>query len=1177
MISPIKNISLKSSFLSTKKLQKNSQKQKEETAKQHQSSNISFAHYMYSHNKVDFDTTIKNNYFKLPKITLKNGEKFQLMPDESQIQAAKELYRGNNLLYLAPTGTGKTAVARYVITKNLNEHKKSIYTVPTKALANDKYDEFCEIYGEKNVGILTGDKKENTHAPISIMTTEIYEKQLQSGTINKNNTGIAVYDEGHYIADRERGCAWENSIMESAQRDVQMLVLSATVANSEKYKNWIGYLNPYMDTKIVEIQPQDRFVPQLYYSYFGGEFSPLISGKINLEEDFSQKQKRGLETLFRLQNEKEANYTLSKNDYEKTLQRLKENALSDGYKTDSMTFDELNATFNRHYKFLSKEEKDSITQLLLNPNNKKIKSFHNPHIESNYPELISKMNDENMLPAIVYRLSKRKCEDTANELANTEALDLTTEEEKAQIEQTIEKYQQENKYLGLFSEKDKEKLIKGIGTHHSAKAPEYKALVEELFRKKLLKVVVATSTLGIGIDMPAKSTVVTDMTYRAIDPITQEAQYEPVSKNEFWQMVGRAGRRGQDSIGNVIVYNPYSNTENKGPSTSVDEEKLIQEYLSSGSDDLKSSFKPSLAELAQYYNENTSQKGLLDIVENSFRVYLSDEPEKETEELTKQFKKCTNLLLKQGYLYKQNGEFFTTPKGKILSLAKSSNPQLLSSLMYDENLKDISTEQLCQVAGYIAGSQITKDIRQNEEFAKLLSRRAHEIENRFSLNDQSPYSTANTVTKTKENLILENAQNIDFDFEGKTYTDELSGYVTYCWSLLNQHNQNSIKNFNEIMTFDTIEEKDSTKNTFKNLSTAGDNYKLISQSISILKQMDSICDFAIENEYDFPNVEYWSDLKTKISKAIKTMNKPPMMDFVENESPAFIQIKKLNVNTCPICNEPMADEFKAKKYATRMLYTKGQEAYDYIQKGIEDGLLYPMTQDTKNNGKLEFNKTANDALLKIQELTLQYPQKDVKEIIELLSGEYEDEIKLDRLSVLEEMEELIKESTNNQELKQELIFAIEDAQNQIFDESSEEFKNGKFVYKIKKIILKQKDNSDLYAKLTEMAENLPSSKSDLGAFFVKFNNQATNKIASVFANPKTSTATEIIHQNPKSDDPSNYIKICTTCEEDRNNRDFDEWTKNIPDFKKNMENYLNSLPKEDETIKSYIQGIKEKI
>ena len=122
----------------------------------------------------NFDKTIEDNYFQLPVITLANGQEYQLMPDKSQLECAEKLYKGDSVVYCAPTGTGKTAVAHYIMTKNLLEGKKTIYTTPLKALANDKLREFRKIYGDENVGLLTGDIKINTNAPIQIMTAEIY-------------------------------------------------------------------------------------------------------------------------------------------------------------------------------------------------------------------------------------------------------------------------------------------------------------------------------------------------------------------------------------------------------------------------------------------------------------------------------------------------------------------------------------------------------------------------------------------------------------------------------------------------------------------------------------------------------------------------------------------------------------------------------------------------------------------------------------------------------------------------------------------------------------------------------------------------------------------------------------------------------------------------------------------
>ena len=123
----------------------------------------------------DFNRTVEeDNYFKL-KTDPKTGKHF--VPDVFQTAAAKNLYLENDVLVTAPTGTGKTAIAQYVITKNLKENKKTFYTTPLKALSNQKYREFSKIYGEDNVGIITGDTKLNTDAPIIIMTTEVYHNR----------------------------------------------------------------------------------------------------------------------------------------------------------------------------------------------------------------------------------------------------------------------------------------------------------------------------------------------------------------------------------------------------------------------------------------------------------------------------------------------------------------------------------------------------------------------------------------------------------------------------------------------------------------------------------------------------------------------------------------------------------------------------------------------------------------------------------------------------------------------------------------------------------------------------------------------------------------------------------------------------------------------------------------
>ena len=126
----------------------------------------------------DFETTLRENYFQLPA---------GCSPDSFQIDAGKALLEGRDVLVEAPTGTGKTAIAHYAATKNMAEGKTTFYTTPLKALSNQKLNEFRKVYGEENVGILTGDRRENVEAPIIIMTTEVYRNMALSHFYGDNN------------------------------------------------------------------------------------------------------------------------------------------------------------------------------------------------------------------------------------------------------------------------------------------------------------------------------------------------------------------------------------------------------------------------------------------------------------------------------------------------------------------------------------------------------------------------------------------------------------------------------------------------------------------------------------------------------------------------------------------------------------------------------------------------------------------------------------------------------------------------------------------------------------------------------------------------------------------------------------------------------------------------------
>ena len=160
-------------------------------------------------------------------------------PDPFQLEALAAI-EYEDVLVTAPTGSGKTWIAREEVRRLLGQGKRAWYTTPLKALTNSKYTEFGLEFGAENVGILTGDRKENADAPLIVGTTEIYRNQvfdaMRSG--EQVGTDFVIIDEAHYLADEDRGHVWEETIILTPPR-IRLLLLSATVGKAEEFAKWI--------------------------------------------------------------------------------------------------------------------------------------------------------------------------------------------------------------------------------------------------------------------------------------------------------------------------------------------------------------------------------------------------------------------------------------------------------------------------------------------------------------------------------------------------------------------------------------------------------------------------------------------------------------------------------------------------------------------------------------------------------------------------------------------------------------------------------------------------------------------------------------------------------------------------------------------------------------------------
>lgn len=445
--------------------------------------------------------------------------------DDFQKEACEIIDNGESVVVCAPTGAGKTVIAQHAINNALKQGCRIFYTTPLKALSNQKFYDFCEQYGADKVGLLTGDTSINRGAQIVIMTTEVFRNMLYGtnfGAVadNLKDVRYVVLDEVHYMNDEQRGTVWEESII-YCPTNIQIIALSATVANCDELTNWINTV--HSKTKLVNTD--FRPVP-LRFFYFDSsqpyKLLPLLTpdGKLNNKIKPEKPQwARGKD----------------------------------------------------------KRKKTYIKQIIQN------------------------LADNDMLPAIYFTFSRKKCDE---QMEKCSGLGLNTRKEQEEIKAFIEEFIAENPHL--YGNKHIEYLIQGVASHHAGLLPAWKNLVEKLFQKGLIKVVFATETLAAGINMPARSTVISSTSKRT------DSGHRMLTANEFLQMSGRAGRRGMDEVGYVtVVGTPFQTPEE------------VAELVLSDSNPLESKFSPSYSmvlNLLQRFNLEESKELIL----KSFGYYSSD-------------------------------------------------------------------------------------------------------------------------------------------------------------------------------------------------------------------------------------------------------------------------------------------------------------------------------------------------------------------------------------------------------------------------------------------------------------------------------------------------------------------------------------------------------------------------
>jgi ATP-dependent RNA helicase HelY len=425
-------------------------------------------------------------------------------PDPFQLRAIDALRAGRSVLVAAPTGAGKTVVGEFACHDAVESGGKAFYTTPIKALSNQKYRDLVDQYGEDRVGLLTGDRSVNGEAPVVVMTTEVLRNMIYESSHTLWGLRHVVLDEVHYLADRSRGAVWEEVIVQ-LPASVQLAALSATVSNAEDFGRWLdevrgsGRSEEFGSGCEIVIE-ESRPVP-LRHHYFVND---------RLYDTFRAGRKGGA----------------SKEHRERASQALA------GVPNPEVVM--LERRSRQRNRVSNKGRRMGPDVRLRWPSR---------------PMAVAELAERSWLPAIIFVFSRKGCEDAVEQLVRA-GVRLTNARERREIEVLVDSL------LGDLPAADlqvlgygrfRAALLDGVAAHHAGMVPAFKECVEVLFQRNLLKVVVATETLALGINMPARTVVI-----ERLEKWNGES-HVLLTPGEYTQLTGRAGRRGIDPIGHAVV------------------------------------------------------------------------------------------------------------------------------------------------------------------------------------------------------------------------------------------------------------------------------------------------------------------------------------------------------------------------------------------------------------------------------------------------------------------------------------------------------------------------------------------------------------------------------------------------------------------------------------------------
>ncbi len=571
--------------------------------------------------------------------------------DDFQRRAIEHLDAGRSVLVTAPTGSGKTVVADHAVDRALAAGRRAFYTTPIKALSNQKYRDLRQRLGSHRVGLLTGDNVIGGDADVVVMTTEVLRNMLYAEAVD-DRLGAVVLDEVHYLEDPYRGPVWEEVILHLPS-SVVLVCLSATVSNHEQLGGWLKQVRG--PTAVVVESRRPVPLTNLYAvgrrrSYDVQIVPTLVNGRPNPEggrfdAPAPSREPRGSGRSRRGGPGGGPGSGRSRRGGPGGEPRGSGRSRGGGSRGSG-----------------GSGHRGQRPRAVWRPPRR--------------VDLLAELEERGLLPAIWFVFSRKGCDQAAARLVRDGAC-YTDDAEAARIDELVEAR------LGLLDPADlaaldagrwADRLRLGIASHHAGMVPVFKEAVEQCFAEGLVKVVFATETLALGVNMPARSVVIDK-------PVKYDGQRTaPLSASQYTQFTGRAGRRGIDEEGwAVALWSPDCAFEQ------------VARLASSRSFELRSAFRPTYNMVAGLLGR-MSAGAARDLMGRSFAQYQAEAASRLVD-LARRFDAVAGVLRQRGHL----DGWTLTDSGSLVSRIFHEADLAVAEALSGGLLDDLSSPELASV------------------------------------------------------------------------------------------------------------------------------------------------------------------------------------------------------------------------------------------------------------------------------------------------------------------------------------------------------------------------------------------------------------------------------------------------------------------------------------------------